>query len=253
MSQSKPVSKDAALAPGHSDILNDWALRAEETEEAVKPGGWRKIALPAAIAGIIFVVLYLISFYLLARTPLGNATDAEIIAYYGDETSLTLTLAGMLIMPFVGIAFLYFMVLLRATARATGLRASRVLGNAQLATGTIFVALLFVATAGLVATPAALRFANMQTDPVAARILPIFSMTVLLGFGMRMASMFVLTSSSIGRATGLIPKWFAYVGYVVGLVLLLAFTVAAWFALLFAIWVLAVCIIILWRRSQTAA
>jgi len=104
-----------------------------------------------------------------------------------------------------------------------------------------------------VATPAAMKFASLQTDPVAARVLPIFSMTVLLGFGMRMASMFVLTSSSIGRATGLIPKWFAYVGYVVGLVLLLAFTVAAWFALLFAIWVLAVCIIILWRRSQTAA
>ena len=78
-------------------------------------------------------------------------------------------------------------------------------------------------------------------------------MTVLLGFGMRMASMFVFTSSSIGRATGLIPKWFAYVGYVVGLVLLFAFTVAAWFALLFALWVLAVCIIILWRRSQAAA
>jgi hypothetical protein len=250
---SQPKQAGPAVAPGHSDILNDWALRAEETEETPKPGGWRKIALPAAIAGIVFVVLYVISFYLLAKTPLGNATDAEIIAYYGDGTNLTLTLAGMLIMPFVGIAFLYFMVLLRATSRATGLRASRVLGNAQLATGTIFIALLFTATAGLAATPAAMRFASMQTDPVAARVLPIFSMTVLLGFGMRMASMFVFTSSSIGRATGLIPKWFSYVGYGVGLVLLFAFTVAAWFALLFAIWVLAVCIVILWRRSQAAA
>jgi len=249
----RPASNSAALAPGHSDILNDWALRAEEVEGTVKPGGWRKLALPAAIAGIIFVVLYVISYYLLAKTPLGNATDAEIIAYYGDGKNLTLTLAGMLIMPFVGIFFLYFMLLLRAMARATGFRSSRVLGNAQLATGTIFVALLFVATAGLVATPAAMRFASMQTDPVAARMLPIFSMTVLLGFGMRMASMFVFTSSSIGRATGLIPKWFVYVGYVVGLVLLLAFSIAAWFALLFAIWVLVVCIIVLWRRSQAAA
>ena len=250
---SQPERASLAAAPAQPDFLNDWALRAEAAEETPKPGGWRKVALPAAIAGIIFVVLYLISFYLLARTPLGNATDAEIIAYYGDGTNLTLTLAGMLIMPFVGIAFLYFMVLLRATSRATGLRASRVLGNAQLATGTIFIALLFVATAGLVATPAAMQFASTQTDPVAARILPIFSMTVLLGFGMRMASMFVFTSSSIGRATGLIPKWFSYVGYVVGLVLLLAFTVAAWFALLFAAWVLVLCIIILWRRSQAAA
>ena len=247
---SQPERASLAAAPAQPDFLNDWALRAEAAEDTAKPGGWRKVALPAAIAGIIFVVLYLISFYLLARTPLGNATDAEIIAYYGDGTNLTLTLAGMLIMPFVGIAFLYFMVLLRATSRATGLRASRVLGNAQLATGTVFIALLFVATAGLVATPAAMRFASMQTDPVAARILPLFSMTVLLGFGMRMASMFVFTSSSIGRATGLIPTWFAYVGYVVGLVLLFAYTVAAWFALLFPAWVLVLCIIILWRRSK---
>ena len=252
---SQPPSEQAgpAAAPAQSDFLNDWALGVEAAEETVKPGGWRKIALPAAIAGIIFVVLYVISYYLLAKTPLGNATDAEIIAYYGDGKNLTLTLAGMLIMPFVGIFFLYFMLLLRATARATGFRASRVLGNTQVATGTIFVALLFVATAGLVATPAAMRFASMQTDPVAARMLPIFSMTVLLGFGMRMASMFVFTSSSIGRATGLIPKWFVYVGYVVGLVLLLAFSIAAWFALLFAIWVLVLCIIVLWRRSQATA
>lgn len=253
MSQPKRPESRPAMKPGQPDLLNDWALRVEEAEEVVKPGGWRKLALPAASVGIIFVVLYLSSFYLLARTPLGNAPDAEIIAYYGDGTNLTLTLAGMLIMPFVGIFFLYFMVMLRATARATGFRASRVLGNVQLATGIVFVALLFVATAGLVATPAAMQFASMQTDPVAARILPIFSMTVLLGFGMRMAAMFVFTSSSIGRATGLIPKWFAYAGYIVGLVLLLTFTVAAWFALLFAIWVLVLCIIILWRRLQAAA
>ena len=64
----------------------------------------------------------------------------------------------------------------------------------------------------------------------------------VLGFGMRMASMFVFASSSIGRDTGLIPKWSATVN-VVGLVLLFAFTVAVRFALLFAVWVLVVCII----------
>jgi hypothetical protein len=35
--------------------------------------------------------------------------------------------------------------------------------------------------------------------------LPVFSVTVLLGFGMRMTFMFVSTSSSTGRATGLLP------------------------------------------------
>jgi hypothetical protein len=43
------------------------------------------------------------------------------------------------------------------------------------------------------------------------------------------------------------------VGHLVGLVLLLTYTVAAWFALLFAIWVLVVCIVIMWRHSRAAA
>jgi hypothetical protein len=236
--------------PGHSDFLNDWSMRAEEAGTSTKADRWRKLALYAAIAGIAFVVLYLVSFLLVSRVPLGKATDAEILAYYGDGTNLTLTLAGMLVLPFVGITFLYFAAFLRAMAVATGFRFSKVLSNVQWATAVIFIAMLFVATAGLVAMPAGVQFASLQTDPLAARILPLLSIAVLLGFGMRMASMFVFASSSIGRATGLIPSWFAYIGYVVGVVLLLAYAVAAWFALLFPAWVLALCIIILWRRAK---
>ena len=83
-----------------------------------------------------------------------------------------------------------------------------------------------------------------------ARLLPMFGTTTLLMFGMRMASMFVFTLSSIGRATGMIPNWFGYLGYLVGVALLLAFTFQTWFALLFAAWVLVLCIIILIRRSR---
>ena len=251
MTQPKQAAALAAPAQPKSDLLNDWSLRQESAAAELEPNAWRKTALTTSIIGLLFVALYVISYYLLARTPLGNASDAELIAYYGDGANLTLTLAGMVVMPFVGIFFLYFVLLLRATSRATGIRASRVLANAQLATGTIFVAMLFVATAALIATPVGLQYANMQTDPVAARILPLLGMTVLLGFGMRMASMFVITSSSIGRATGLIPSWFAYVGYAVGIVLLLAYAISAWFALLFPAWVLAVCFIMLVHRSRT--
>ena len=152
--------------------------------------------------------IYIISYFLLANTPLGSATDAEIIAYYADGANLTLTMAGMLIMPFAGIAFLYFMVLLRLLVSKTRFPISRMLSNVQLAAGTVFIAMLFVATASLVATPAGIRFADAQTDPIVARMLPMLSTTVLLMFGMRMASMFVFTSSSIGRGAGIIPGWF---------------------------------------------
>ena len=232
--------------PATTDIFNDWGLRLESTV----PGAWRALVTPTAIAGIIFAVLYTLSYWLLANTPLGSATDAEILAYYADGQQRTLTLAGMYIMPFAGISFLYFMVLLRLLGRKTGHTISRMLANVQLAAGTIFIAMLFVATAGLTANAASAQFGGMATDPLLARLLPSFSVTVLLMFGMRMASMFVFTGSSIGRGAGLIPNWFGYLGYAVGVLLLLAGSFSAWFAMLFPAWVVLLCIIMLWKKGQ---
>ena len=232
--------------PATKDLFNDWALRLEATE----PGAWRALATPTAVAGLIFAALYILSYWLLANTPLGNATDAEILAYYGSDQQRTLTLAGMFIMPFAGISFLYFMVLLRLLARKTGFSISRMLANVQLAAGTIFIAMLFVATAGLTANVASAQFGGGTTDPLLARLLPSYSITVLLMFGMRMASMFVFTGSSIGRGAGLIPNWFGYLGYAVGVLLLLAGSFSPWFAMLFPAWVVVLCIIILWKKGQ---
>lgn len=211
----------------------------------VDAGAWRGLATPTVIAGIVFAVLYTLSYYLLYRTPLGGASEADIIAYYTDSQQRTLTLASMFIMPFAGISFLYFMVFLRRMATSTGFTVSRILANVQLAAGTIFIALLFGATAGLTATAASMQFADATADPLFARQMTYFSTNVLLMFGMRMASMFVFTSSSMGRGAGFIPNWFGYVGYAVGILLLLAGSFSAWFALLFPAWVLVLCIIIL--------
>lgn len=231
--------------PATKDFFNDWGLRLESTQ----PGAWRGLVTPTAIAGIIFAALYVLSYWLLANTPLGGATDAEILAYYADSQQRTLTLAGMYIMPFAGISFLYFMVLLRLLARKTGFSISRMLANVQLAAGTIFIAMLFVATAGLTANAASAQFGGLATDPLLARLLPSFSVTVLLMFGMRMASMFVFTSSSIGRGAGLIPNWFGYLGYIVGVLLLLSGTFSPLFAMLFPTWVVLLCLIMLWKRG----
>lgn len=244
MSETEQVNR-----PPHQDFFNELALGWENRALATGQGAWSALATPTAVAGIIFAALYSISFYLLSQTPLGSATDAEIIAYYADGQQRTLSLAGMFIMPFAGIAFLYFMVFLRRLAAQTGLPVSSILGNVQQGAGLIFIAVLFVATAALVAAPASIQFAGLETDPVLARLLPLFGTTTLLMFGMRMASMFVFTSSSIGRATGMIPNWFGYLGYAVGVALLLAFTFQTWFALLFAGWVLVLCLMILVRRS----
>jgi hypothetical protein len=242
------TANSAALATGKPDFLNDWSLRIEDGVGEPQPATWRKLALSTALAGIVFVVLYTFGYYLVAQSPQGNATDAQIAAYYADGRTLSLTLAGMFIVPYAGMAFLYFMVMLRSMARATGVRFSRVLGNVQFGAGLLFLALVFGAAEAQVATTASMQFAGMQADPVAVRILPFYGSTLLVMFAMRMASMFVFTTVSIGWATHLIPNWFRWMSYLVGVLLLLAATFAAWFALLFAGWVFVLCVLILVRR-----
>ena len=45
--------------------------------------------------------------------------------------------------------------------------------------------------------------------------------------------MFMFSSSTMFLRTGVLPRWLAYVGYVVGLVLLLSVAAVAWTAALF--------------------
>jgi hypothetical protein len=63
--------------------------------------------------------------------------------------------------------------------------------------------------------------------------------TLLFVFTFRMAAMFVFTTSTIGRTSGILPRPFVWSGYAVGLFLLLSAGFEAWFALVFPVWMLA--------------
>jgi hypothetical protein len=213
----------------------------------------KRLGLYTAIAGILHALLYFASYYFLLRIPAGNATDAEIVEFYMGGGESNLVIAGMYLMPFAGIALIYFMVFLRTLAESTGVQISKILSNIQLLAGTIFVGLLFTAAAASTSTAAGLQFANAEMDPNFARQLPLFSTTLLIAFAMRMTAMFVFTSSGIGLAAGLMPPWFAYLGYAVGVFLLLSASITSWFALVFPVWVILLSLIVWWRTSRLAA
>jgi hypothetical protein len=85
---------------------------------------------------------------------------------------------------------------------------------------------------------ASVEFADGEIDPVVARQFPLYGHSLLMVFGFRMAAMFVFTTSSIGRASGALPRWFAWSGYAVGIFLLLSASFEGWFALVFPAWML---------------
>ncbi len=222
----------------------------EPNEEAEQGRSLRRAAYLTIGLGVAFSLLYFLSYFLLQQTPGPEATDAEIIAFYGAGGQRRLILIGLYVMPFAGIAYLWFIVALRMWIANSVRRINPLLSNVQLVSGVVFIGLLFTAAAASAATAASMEYVQGVVDPMFARQLPLLSSTILLVFAMRMAAMFVFTTSNIGRATGLLPRWFIYLGFVVGLFLLLSATFNKLLALVFPLWVLCLCAIMFLRARE---
>jgi hypothetical protein len=89
-----------------------------------------------------------------------------------------------------------------------------------------------------------MEFAHAPPDPAVARQFPLFAGTLMLFFAMRMAAMFMFTTSRLGLATGALPRWLAGLGFLGGLVLLLSATLSRALVLVFPVWLLALCALI---------
>jgi len=209
----------------------------------------RKAAMLTASFGIAHALLFLLSFWLARDAPGPNATDAEFVNYYSSEGSRRLVLVGLYLMPFAGIAFVWFIVSLRMWISGTIRRENVLLSNIQLVSGIIYVALLFVAAASSSAIAASVEFSEGPVDPDVARQFPQFGSAILFVFAMRMAAMFVITTSNMGRNSSVLPNWFAYCGFVVGLFLLLSASFNPALVMVFPIWLL-ILALLLFRKAR---
>jgi hypothetical protein len=222
-------------------------LTAEEVSVEEKGRSLRRAAYITIGLGVAFSLLYILSYYLLQQTPGPTATDSQIIAFYSTGGQRRLILIGLYVMPFAGISYLWFINALRLWIEGNEKRINPLLSNVQFVSGIIFIGLVFTAGAASAATAASMEYARGPVDPMLARQLPQLSSTILLVFAMRMAAMFVFTTSNIGRATGILPRWFVYLGFAIGLFLLLSATFSRILALVFPVWVLLLCAILFTR------
>jgi len=174
-----------------------------------------------AFSGVVFSMLYMASLVLIRSSVPADPA-------HRDWVRLALNLV-----PFAGIAFLWFMAVLR---NRVGLLEDRFFSAVFLASGLLFVATLFVATA------VAQGLQTFGPDDFPGRT-ETYRMAHGMGhatmtFSTKMAAVFMFVTSTIGLRTGALSRWVAFVGYAFGLVLLLAITGFAWIALLFPCWVL---------------
>ncbi|MEV6680299.1 hypothetical protein AB0N09_26075 [Streptomyces erythrochromogenes] len=189
----------------------------------------------AGMAGVAFALLLGAAIVLMRISIPGDAADATI-----DQDRRWAVQLALQIVPFAGIFFLWFMGALRAH---TGAAEDRFIATVFLGSGFVFVATLFAAAA------AAGTVLNEETPSDFGRH---YAYTLLATYAMRMAAVFVLATSMIGRTLGVFPRPLALLGTLVGLVLIVVGSGVPWSELLFPAWALVISLYIL-RVRRTAA
>jgi hypothetical protein len=188
----------------------------------------------ASIAGLLFSFLF---------------TTALVLIRSQADTDLqgtAMVVGGLYLAPFAGIMFLWFVAVIRDQI---GEREDRFFATVFFGSGLLFVGLLFT-TAAVVSTPAAIvKFlGGEQLSAEGATLLRALGYTLLFTMATRAAAVFMLATATIGIKSGVFPRWFALVGYVLALVLLVAVSFIDWFILVLPAWVAVVSLFILRRE-----
>lgn len=185
----------------------------------------------AAIAGMLFSVLLLTSFWLLrSSVPSDPLEPGAWLETDSGRVGLALNLV-----PFAGIAFLWFIGVLRDRL---GALEDRFFATVFLGSGLLFLGMLFVAAAligGIL-----MAFAGQAELPIAS---PAFRLVRAATYGIvniymiKMAGVFMISTSTVAIYTAIAPRWMAIFGYALATLLLFGSYYVGWSFVVFPLWV----------------
>jgi hypothetical protein len=215
------------------------------SESAAGRGVGRRLETPraAGIAGLVFSLLFVVAILLSRPAPARGSTAAEIANFYLGAGRGRVVLLGLYLIPFSGIAFLWFIAAIRAHL---GERGDRFFATVFIGSGLLFVGMLFSSSAAAGSLLAAVKY---QGQPLPGPDTVVFARALafafLFVFGVRAAAVFMLVVSTIGLRTGFLPRWLVLAGYVGGLVFLFTVIYVELLVLILPAWVTAVSVVIL--------
>jgi hypothetical protein len=204
----------------------------------------RRLTTPrtAAIAGILFGLLFATSLVLMRTAIPGNITsDIHWVTTGSRRISLALGL-----MPFAGIAYLWFIGVIRDRL---GEFEDKFFSTVFFGSSLVFIGLVFIAMAiagGILAT---YQMIDKGTPDITviyfARALMLHISSV---YALRMAGVTMISLGTIWMRTGLMPRWLAVVTFSLALILLLVVDYSPWFTLTYPACVFLISVYILWMR-----
>lgn len=199
----------------------------------------------AALAGIAFSLLLIASLALIRLSVPEDPTDAGAWLARGWRS----VVLGLNLLPFAGIAFLWFIGVVRDRL---GEREDRFFATVFLGSGLLFLAMLFASAAvagGIMrvygATPGMLAESGMYGFGRAV------TYEIMNVYAMKMAGVFMISTSTLSLRTGIVPRWMAYLGFACALFLLFSLGFFYWAPLVFPLWVLLISVHILLANLRT--
>lgn len=201
----------------------------------------------AAAAGILFSVLLIASYVLVWASITANpgAQDLDVISH-----SKTISLA-LNLLPFAGIAFLWFIAVVRDRL---GALEDRFFATVFLGSGLLYIAMVFTSAAlagGLMG--ALINTPEILTQPGSYALGRAQILQTMNIYGIKMAGVFMFSTSTILLRTSIVPRWIAFLGYGLGAALLLSIGIIRWIPLVFPIWVFLISVAILLENPSDVA
>ncbi|BBY80600.1 hypothetical protein H7I53_11365 [Mycolicibacterium pulveris] len=178
----------------------------------------------AALAGVLFAVLFT-TVMVLMRVAVPDGGDVR-------------TRVAATLMPFAGIAFLWFIGVVRD---GFGGFEDKFFSTVFIGSGLLFLAMMFAASA----TSMAAAHSNGTTAEFARELTLAFGNT----YGLRMAAVFMITLATIWLKTNLMPRWLVVATYLAAVGILVASDISMWLVLAFPAWVLCVSVLLLTRAG----
>jgi hypothetical protein len=199
----------------------------------------------AAIAGIVCALGWSISLRGLLSAPGIGAPDAELRAYYADPSNGTAAIVWLQVLVVSTIAFLWFVGVVRGRL---GESEPRLFGTVFLGSSILLAGLMFVGTALLAAPAVLLAVGDRQPDPAAVSLTRAGAAVVLSVFSPRIATLVMLSTAGLARATGALPTWLVWLTYAIGLVEFVNVSIATPNVFVLPAWIAVVSVVLLVRR-----
>lgn len=193
----------------------------------------------AAVAGILFAILFAASIVLARLSLPADLTDMTA----WTETSRGRISLSLRLIPFAGIAFLWFVGVVRDS-----------LGDFEdkfFSTVTLGSGLLFLATSFIAFAIAGAMLLRMQVAGTQGMTLDVYLTNRLMisqifnVYGLKMAAVFMFSLSTLWRKTGVMPPSLSWLTYIVVGVMLVSLSLSLWMALVFPAWVLIISVYML--------